>query len=74
MRVLVRWEHEGGSEVLEMSQEDAEKAKQLLQEAEGGEWPEEVNDILTRAKKVEIHGTVASFGDGWGWHEEGEEE
>jgi hypothetical protein len=73
MKVLVRWEHEGGSEVLEMSQTDADRAKQLLQEAEGGEWPEEVNDILTRAQKVEIYGSIASFGDGWGWYgKEGE--
>ena len=74
-KVLVRWEHEGGSEMLEMSKEDADKAKKLLVEGEKiGEFPDEVNKILDRATKTAICGSIATCGDGWGWYEEGDEE
>jgi hypothetical protein len=70
-KVLVRWEHEGGSEVLEMSKKDADKAKKLLVEAQlqTGEFPDEVNKILDRATKTAICGSIATYGDGWGWYE-----
>ena len=69
--VLVQITSEGGDSVVSMMPGDAAKVRALLKEAD--EWPDEVNDILNRARPLNVVGTVNTMGDGWGWYENGEE-
>lgn len=68
-KVFVQIESEEGSYVVEMSKEDAATAKKLLTKAmRSDEWPDEVNTIIDRSKKLRLAGTINTMGDGWGWY------
>lgn len=67
--VLVVVQGEGGTELYDMSYLDAVRCRKLLGEAvKHGEYPEEVNTIIKRAKRVKAFGTIDTSGDGWGWY------
>lgn len=68
---LVQIDSEGGVYTVELARDDVKKARQLLNKAQkSGEWPDEVNDILDRAKKVKLAGIISTHGDGWGWYKD----
>lgn len=71
-RVMIQVESEGGTEILSIEEADAVRIRQLLQDAEIGEWPDEVNELLDKGRSLSLYGVVNTMGDGWGWYE-GEE-
>lgn len=67
--VHVQVDTEGGSFVVAMRQQDADRAQQLLKAARHtGEWPDEVNKLINRSKKIKTVGIINTMGDGWGWY------
>lgn len=75
--VRVAIESEDGSYLVDMTLVDALACKDLLEYPSGKkdekgrasyEWPEAVNGILDRYKKIEPFGTINTSGDGWGWY------
>jgi len=60
---------EDGQFVVQMSRVDIIKTKTLLKAGDAeGEWPDEVNKIINRSKKIKVVGTINTSGDGWGWY------
>ena len=69
VHTLVMVTGEGGTDIYEMSHEDAVRCRKLLGEAvKHDEYPDEVNDILDRAAKVTMFGIIDTSADNWGWY------
>lgn len=55
-----------GADVYEMQAADAERIRELMSSADG--VPDEVDQILERAKRVDIFGTLDVSDDNTGWY------
>lgn len=68
-KVLVTIASEDGDYIVEMTEADMIEAKALLRKAQRkGEWPDAVNDIIDRSRKLKTVGSINTMGDGWGWY------
>lgn len=67
--VLVTVATEDGTDVVEMTVEDATEVKKLLKKAQrNGEWDDKIDIILDRSKRLETIGTIVTMSDGFGWY------
>ncbi len=66
--VLIAVESESGSEIVQLDIASATRLQTILRESmDGGEYPEEANEILNNGTKVDVFGIVSTCGDGFGW-------
>jgi hypothetical protein len=65
--IMVVSESEDGNEIVELDEADALECKRLLEKGrEIDEWPDEVNDILDKGRKIKMP-IIDTSGDNWGW-------